>query len=263
MTSLCRVWTRPDRDHCVPMARERKMIASPSLPGGKRPPSGPNTARTSDVFATRFGPIRSLPWILLLLLCALPSPALALSRVRLMAVDGEASNDMLGLSVAGAGDVNGDGYADIIVGADHNDAGGTDAGRAYVVFGGPGPTRLPNWVLTGGSGGGLFGNSVAGAGDVNGDGYADVIVGAPQAGGSNRGAAYVFFGGPAADAIPDLALSGEQANDRFGASVAGAGDVNGDGYDDVIVGAPLNDSAGSNSGRAYIFYGGPGADATP
>jgi hypothetical protein len=86
-----------------------------------------------------------------------------------------------------------------------------------------------------------FGVSVSGAGDVNGDGYADVIVGAPgnAAAGSAAGGAYIFYGGPSAGAVAGLTLTGEAANDNFGFSVSGAGDVNGDGYADVIVGAYL------------------------
>ena len=77
-----------------------------------------------------------------------------------------------------------------------------------------------------------FGFSVSGAGDVNGDGFADVIVGANfnDAGGSNAGRAYVYYGGPGADAVADLTLTGEVAQDNFGVSVSGAGDVNGDGF---------------------------------
>src|SRR5688572_18540160 len=101
--------------------------------------------------------------------------------------------------------------------------------------------------------------SVSGAGDVNGDGYADVIVGAwlNDAGGAAAGRAYVYYGGPAADAVADWTLTGEAAGDGFGISVSGAGDVNGDGYDDVIVGASLNDAGGASAGRAYVYYGGP------
>ena len=101
------------------------------------------------------------------------------------------------------------------------------------------------------------------AGDVNGDGYADVIVGAHfnDAGGSNAGRAYVYYGGPAADAVADLILTGAAAGDLFGYSVGTAGDGNGDGFADVIVGAYQNDAGGTDAGRAYVYYGGPGADA--
>jgi hypothetical protein len=101
-----------------------------------------------------------------------------------------------------------------------------------------------------------FGVSVSGAGDVNGDGYADVIVGAPgnAAAGSAAGGAYIFYGGPSAGAVAGLTLTGEAANDNFGFSVSGAGDVNGDGYADVIVGAYLYEDGGRFDGPPYVFY---------
>ncbi len=180
-----------------------------------------------------------------------------------LTLTGATASDYFGISVAGAGDVNGDGYGDVIVGARGNDAGGTDAGRAYVYFGGPGADAVADLTLTGAATGDFFGHSVAGAGDVNGDGYGDVIVGAyyNDAGGTNAGRAYVYYGGPGADAVADLTLTGAAAGDEFGTSVAGAGDVNGDGYGDVIVGARGNDAGGTDAGRAYVYFGGPGADA--
>jgi len=95
-----------------------------------------------------------------------------------------------------------------------------------------------------------FGLSVAGAGDVNGDGFADVIVGARFKNGTLYGAAYIYYGGPGADASPDLTLTGAVHSDGFGNSVAGAGDINGDGFADVIVGAPGNDAGGMDAGQA-------------
>ncbi len=202
--------------------------------------------------------------VLLLVLTSLSPPhAHAISIHTLFTPTGAAAYDQFGLSVAGAGDVNGDGYDDVIVGALYNDAGGTYAGRAYVYFGGPGADAVADLTLAGAAGDDYFGHSVAGAGDVNGDGYGDVIVGAHgnDAGGTNAGRAYVYFGGPGADASADLILTGAAAGDNFGYSVAGAGDVNGDGYGDVIVGALYNDAGESDAGRAYVYYGGPGADA--
>jgi hypothetical protein len=183
-----------------------------------------------------------------------PHPAGAFTARRLIAPVGSDANANLGASVAPAGDINGDGYLDIIIGEPDYGPGGTRVGRAYVYFGGPSADGSPDWILTGVTTDDHLGLSVAGAGDVNGDGYDDVIVGAPFNG---SGKAYVFFGGPTADAIPDWTLTGETSGNFFGGSVAGAGDVNGDGYDDVIVGASFNSSGGGNAGRAYLFFGAP------
>ena len=249
----------------------------------------------------------------------------AQSAVVLLAPVGEAPINEFGWSVSDAGDVNGDGFGDVIVGARWNDAGGMNAGRAYVFFGGPAADDVADWVLTGEEPGDIFGTSVSAAGDVNGDGFGDVIVGAyladviwadtgkayvfyggmtpdsvpdlvtvgetwihPQSFGesvsgagdvngdgyddfivgargwnSDRGRSYVFFGGASPDTIADVILSGEVVYDSFGFSVSGAGDVNGDNYDDVIVGARGNDTGGAGTGRAYVFYGGPSMDAVP
>ncbi len=183
---------------------------------------------------------------------------------------GEAADDHLGCSVSTAGDVNGDGYDDIIVGAEDNDAGGDRAGRAYIFFGGPGFSGLFNAssadvVITGEAADDELGRSVSTAGDINGDGYDDIIVGAwhNDTGGSNAGRAYIFFGGPGFSgsfnaSSADVIITGEAANDHLGCSVSTAGDVNGDGYDDIIVGAHYNGAGGAWAGRAYIFFGGPG-----
>src|SRR5437867_2137100 len=95
--------------------------------------------------------------------------------------------------------------------------------------------------------------SIASAGDFNGDGFDDIVVGAPFVGATDAGAAYVFFGGPSMDAVADLTINGT-GSDSLGWSVAGAGDINGDGFDDIIVGAPGADSPQS-SGRADVVLG--------
>ncbi len=96
----------------------------------------------------------------------------------------------------------------------------------------PQPDAMQQRFFTGQSAGEGFGYSVSTAGDVNGDGYSDVIVGAVfnSIGGTNTGRAYIYFGGPGLDIIPDVILTGAAANDKFGNSVSTAGDVNGDGY---------------------------------
>lgn len=172
-----------------------------------------------------------------------------------------ASGDGAGQSVAGAGDVNGDGFADLIVGAPLNDLGGADAGAAYLVPLRPG---LPNNTLptisvryTGETAGDMAGTAVAGAGDTNGDGYADVLIGAPFQGAVDAGAAYLVLGsaGPTAASLSTaIRYTGALVNDKAG-PVAGAGDFNGDGLADFLIGATENDTLFSNGGAAYLILG--------
>jgi hypothetical protein len=125
---------------------------------------------------------------------------------------GEAVNDFFGINVASAGDVNGDGYPDILIGAYHNSAAGTNAGRAYVYFGGPGVDSAPDLIMTGEAAGDTFGQEVA-AGDFNHDGYSDIVIGALRndAGGADAGRVYIYFGGSNMDATADLVITGGQA----------------------------------------------------
>jgi hypothetical protein len=174
---------------------------------------------------------------------------------------GEAAGDLFGI-VSSAGDVNGDGFEDIIIGAYQNDAAGMDAGRAYIYFGGSAIDSIPDVILTGEAAEDVFGASVASAGDVNGDGFGDIVIGAFQndAGGTNAGRVYIYFGGPVVDDIADVVFTGTIPNNFFGHVVTGAGDVNGDGYDDVIAAAPAYNSF---AGIAYIYYGGSSMDTIP
>ena len=179
-------------------------------------------------------------------------------------ITGAADNERLGYSVSMAGDVNADGYADILVGTSH--AAGT-RGEAYILHGSASGIAdcdlsagcTPDARITGAVVGDDLGESVSHAGDVNGDGYDDVIVGALQAGG-DKGEAYVYHGSASGiDTTPSSTLVGEVAGDRFGRSVSGAGDVNGDDYDDVIVGAW---QWGGAKGRAYVYHGAQGGVGT-
>jgi len=139
----------------------------------------------------------------------MPTPACVLDLSTLTAIDGfiiqgGASDDYAGFSVSSAGDVNGDGIDDLIVGARYGDDGGTNAGEAYVIYGQAGATR----------------------------GTLDL---------STLTAAQGFV------------IQGDAAGDQAGRSVSGAGDVNGDGIDDLIVGAPLGDDGGFDAGEAYVI----------
>ena len=199
-------------------------------------------------------------------------------------LNGQGIDDWSGRSVAAAGDVNGDGLADLIVGAPYADVSGrNDAGRSYLVYGraSGGAIDLPavaagsgGFVIGGQCAGDLSGSSVAAAGDVNGDGLADLIVGAPASdpvAGSGAGRSYVVFGrsGNAAIELSAIAagvggfvINGQCAGDASGASVAAAGDVNGDGLADLVIGAPHGDPAArSDAGRSFVVFGKTGGTA--
>jgi hypothetical protein len=190
-------------------------------------------------------------------------------------IQGDAAGDEAGFSVSGAGDINGDGLDDIIVGAAFGDNGGTDAGEAYVIFGranGFGTIDLTNltasagFIIQGDAANDEAGFSVSSAGDVNHDGFDDLILGAitNDAGLTNAGRSYVIFGHAGGFSNIDLTnldpaagfvIQGAAVDDVSGWSVSGAGDINGDGADDLLVGAPFGDLGGTNAGQAYVVSG--------
>jgi len=174
-------------------------------------------------------------------------------------VESDQQGSLLGVSVASAGDVNGDGYGDVVVGAHQYDNGEANEGVARVYLGSPtGLATAPAWSGEGNQAGAIFGAFVGGAGDVNGDGYDDVIVGAANYdnGETNEGRAYVYLGSSSGlDATPDWTAEAEQAGAKLGMRVGTAGDVNGDGWDDVIVSARFYDNPEIDEGRAYVFHG--------
>ena len=189
-------------------------------------------------------------------------------------ITGNAAGDYFGYSVSTAGDINNDGYDDIIIGGQEKNS---KQGSAYVIYGGEKSSMLnidlstttldpltTGFMITGNAAGDYFGWSVRTAGDINSDGYDDIIIGAYKKG--SKGAAYVIYGGAKSTMI-NIALStqtldplttgfmitGSAAGDYFGYSVSRVGDINKDGYDDIIIGA-----VGKNShrGAAYVIYGG-------
>ncbi len=189
-------------------------------------------------------------------------------------IHGAAAADEAGTSVAAAGDVNGDGRDDVIVGAPGTDSNArANSGSAYVVFGQESPAEIDlsalgdlGYRIDGAAASDRAGRAVAGVGDMNGDGRADVLMGAHGAdpsGRANAGSAYVVFGKSSATTV-DLAALGNQgfridgasASERAGWTVAEAGDVNGDGPLDLLIGAPFADNnLRQGSGSAYVVFG--------
>ena len=185
-------------------------------------------------------------------------------------IEGDQAGAGLGynLGVAGAGDVNGDGYDDVIVGAFYYDNDETDEGAAFIFHGsaagitGTGPADADAMIESDQTDA-VLGGSVAGAGDVNGDGFADVIVGAQSYDNveTDEGAAFVFQGsasGVVASGTPanaDATIEANQAGANLGYCVATAGDVDGDGFSDVVVGAVYYDNVETDEGAALVFHG--------
>jgi acid phosphatase class B len=208
---------------------------------------------------------------------------------------GRNAGDQAGFSVSGGGDVNNDGYDDIVIGADESDGGGASSGEVYLVLGRSTtdwatltPTTNGDFNLTsisdanlmvrfiGRAAGDNVGTGVSILGDVNNDGYDDIVIGASwsDGGGSNSGEAYLILGRSTTDwatltpttngdfnltSISDANLMvrfiGRAAGDATGVSVSDFGDVNNDGYDDIVIGATVADGGGSNSGEAYLILG--------
>lgn len=184
---------------------------------------------------------------------------------------GESSGDNAGTVIASAGDVNGDGFDDILIGALNNDAGGDAAGQAYLILG-----KASGWhrntslslaeaSFIGEHAGDWASYSLAGAGDVNADGLDDFLVGAYRNSDSGMwaGQTYLFLG-KKTGWLEDTSLAyadgswvgeGKTSYDESGASVAGAGDVNGDGFDDILIGAPSNQLNGKDAGQGYLILG--------
>jgi hypothetical protein len=163
--------------------------------------------------------------------------------------------------VASAGDVNGDGFDDVIVGAPHYHDGTVEVGRAYVFHGSAtGISRTVTWTADGRQENEQFGWSVASAGDVNGDGYDEVIVGAPyfgdEEGGEDVGRANLYYGSATGLSTESgWSVVGDRRYGLVGSGVGSAGDNNGDGYEDVIVGAASYSDSESYQGAAFMYPG--------
>jgi len=190
---------------------------------------------------------------------------------------GTNANERLGRSLSGAGDLNGDGFDDIVVGAGYNDDVAADAGAAYVIFGSStlsgtkdlGGVQSADVTVLGKAATDLLGKQgISGAGDINGDGFDDIIIAAigNDDGATYGGAVYIFFGASNLSGTKSLG-GGESADvtvlgravgafgEYLGTNVSGAGDINDDGFDDVILGAHYNSDVGTYQGSAYIFFG--------
>ncbi|MCL4561681.1 MAG: integrin alpha [Chloroflexi bacterium] len=164
-----------------------------------------------------------------------------------------------GAAVSGAGDLNADGFDDMLVGAPAYDTTQPDVGMVFAFYGSAsGPARSPGWQAESYQMGSRFGFSVNGAGDFNHDGYADIVIGASHFTNDHQfeGGAFVFLGGPSGlSTRPAKQAFGEKADASFAYSVAGAGDVNGDRYSDLIVGSPDYRSGDIIVGRVFAYHG--------
>jgi hypothetical protein len=174
-------------------------------------------------------------------------------------LQGSDRRDEFGSALAAAGDANGDGYADFLVGAHWDTSAGPASGRAYLFLGGAAPDAAADLFVGGTREWDLMGHAVA-AGDIDADGYSDLIVGCPRfdlAVDDDTGRLLVLRGGAVLDPTPELSFDGHNPGDEFAVTAASGGmDVNGDGYADYVVGAHFHNTGGEDAGRAYLLFGG-------
>jgi hypothetical protein len=178
-----------------------------------------------------------------------------------------ANDDLFGISVANVGDLDGDGVADLTVGARGDDTGGTDRGAVHILFLNASGTVKSSTKIASGTGGGptladydLFGSSVANVGDLDGDGVADLAVGA-RGDGANRGAVHILFLNASGTVKSSTKIASGTGGgpalanfDRFGISVANVGDLDGDGVTDLAVGAFGDGTGGASRGAVHILF---------
>src|SRR5690606_26726968 len=166
--------------------------------------------------------------------------------------DGEAAHDWYGYGVGAGGDVNGDGFADLLAGAKYNDQGGANAGKAYLHLGAKaGLAEEAAWAYQGRRAGANASVRVSVAGDVNGDGYDDVLVTSPGEDGQG-GELALFFGGPnGLKRAPDQRIHAPAGLSFFGQGACPAGDLDGDGYADVAV----HGRSAEGRGHALVYRG--------
>ena len=163
-----------------------------------------------------------------------------------------------GYAVSGAGDVNGDGFDDIIVGAPHYDNGQSEEGAAFVFTGTPfGISKVASNMLEADQADAGFGTSVSAAGDVNGDGYGDIVIGAMHYdnGEDEEGAAFVYLGSPSGIGPAPIQLESNKTGAWFGSAVAHAGDLNDDGFSEIVIGAMNYSNGQSEEGALYLVPG--------
>lgn len=188
--------------------------------------------------------------------------ATGLNTANPVVIESNQTHARLGKAVAGAGDLNGDGYSDVALAASYFDNGQSDEGAVFVHYGSAtGIQTNASLVVECDLMNAELGTSVACAGDVNDDGYADLLVGAGYWGKGllDEGAALIYHGASSGlKSKPDIVIKGTQLQSHMGSALASAGDVNGDGYSDIVTSAYLFDKGQKNEGLVLVFHGGPG-----
>lgn len=190
------------------------------------------------------------------------------SRAALIAValspnwltEGSEQGGEYGYAVSSAGDVNLDGYDDVLIGADRDSSFNYRAGSVFLFYGGPsGLTWQPVWSSGGSASGERYGSALAGGGDFNADGYDDIAIGAHRYNHDHpdEGAVFVYYGSSSGLPVTaDWSYQSNQVNAQLGYSLVVPGDINCDGYDDLLVGARWYSNPQEHEGAVFVFYGG-------